>query len=147
MLPSLTKSHISTIDLPYCFATDTTNLKFFKTNSSAAFSYTSFRDEGFPFLNPTKYGATAITAADNTTKTVTVNSDKNVILITGTVTLTTGDYLVNLSTTGAVAGDMVVIKYGAHVTVGSYKVSINGHDLSAVEALGVNLIIEMCNQI
>jgi len=107
-----------------------------RSAGTAVPSYTSFRDEGFPFLDPTKYGATAITAAYNTTKTVTVNSDKNVILITGTVTLTTGDYLVNLSTTGAVAGDMVVIKYGAHVTVGSYKVSINGHDLSAVEALG-----------
>jgi hypothetical protein len=98
-------------------------------------AYTAFRTEGFPFLDPTKYGVTSVTAADNTTKTVTVNSDKNLIAVTGTVSLTTGDYIIDLSTTGAVAGDVVFVKYVANVTVGSYKVSIEGHDLSDVEAL------------
>ena len=106
-----------------------------------AASVTQFRADNFPFLSNTAYGNTAITAADNTTVTLTVNSSTRVQTVTGTASLTTGDYTITFSTTGAVKGDEFHIRYNGLVTIGSYQVVIGGRTLTANEALLGGLIL------
>lgn len=87
----------------------------------------SFRDAGIPVLDASFYGKSTTTAADNTTRTITLQGNsKNFVEITGSATLSSGDFNVNISNTGAIPGDLVYMFYNAQVTVGAYDVEING---------------------
>lgn len=101
-----------------------------------------FRTANFPLLSTSGYGSAALTATDNTTVTLTANTSKQKQVITGTVSLTTGNYTVAVSTTDAKAGDLFYIEYNGAVTVGSYAVVIGGITLTAADALTGGLLIE-----
>lgn len=95
----------------------------------------AFRTALFPLLTSTAYGRTTTAPADNTTTTVTPNSSKKIQRIAGSVTLTTGNYVVDIVTTGAIAGDEFFIAYYGTVTVGAFDVVIEGVTLTDTEAL------------
>lgn len=95
----------------------------------------TMRGSGYPVLSSAAYASTTLTAADNTTVTLTANSSTKYQIVTGSPSLTTGNYTIALSTTGAIAGDEFYIEYNATVTVGSFAVIIGGITLSANEAL------------
>lgn len=101
----------------------------------------AFRTALFPFLNA-KYGSTVLTVEDNTTVTLTSNTEKKYQSVEGTVSLTTGDYDIVLSNTDAIAGDEFYIEYSAAVTIGAYNVNIGGIQLSADEALTGKLMVK-----
>lgn len=102
-------------------------------------SVSAFRTALFPFSSAN--GRTTSAPADNTTLTLTANSSDVYRRISGSATLSTGNYVVSLSVTGAVEGDMFVIDYHGTVTVGAYDVIIGGVTLTDEEALygGVTL--------
>lgn len=111
----------------------------FRSGSGSVPSVASFRTAGIPITSA--YGRTTLAPADNTTDTVTPNSSKNVQRVEGSATLTTGDYIVNLVTTGAIAGDEFFIPYYGNVTVGSFGVTIEGVALTDEEALLGGVIV------
>lgn len=110
-------------------------------STTAVPSAAQFRTASFPFLSTSGYGSAALTAADNTTVTLTANSSKQKQVITGTVSLTTGNYTIAIPTTDAVAGDIFDIEYNGVVTVGSYAVVIGGITLSAADALTGGIVV------
>jgi hypothetical protein len=96
----------------------------------------AFRTALFPLLTSTAYGRATVAPADNTTTTVTPNSSKKIQRIAGTVSLTTGNYIVDIVTTNAIAGDEFFIAYYGQVTaVGPFTVVIESNTLSVREAL------------
>lgn len=111
-------------------------------STTAVPSASDFRTANFPFLSTSGYGSAALTAADNTTVTLTANSSKQKQVITGTATLSTGNYRVELSTSGAKAGDEFIIEYNGVVTVGSYDVIIGGITLSDADALTGGILVK-----
>ena len=110
-------------------------------STTAVPSAADFRTASFPLLSTSGYGGANLTAADNTTVTLTANTDKQYQTVSGTVSLTTGNYEINLSTTGAKAGDIFIIKYVGAVTVGSFDVIIGSATLTAEDALTGGLTI------
>lgn len=100
-----------------------------------------FRTANFPLLSTSGYGSAALTAADNTTVTLTANTSKQKQVVTGTVSLTTGNYTIAVSTTDAKAGDEFIIEYNANVTVGSYDVIIGGVTLTDADALSGGIVV------
>lgn len=101
----------------------------------------AFRTALFPFLATAAQGRTTLTPADNTTVTLTANSSKMYERVSGSVSLSAGNYTISLSTTGVVDGDEFVIDYYGTITVGGQAVIIGGVTLSTAEALygGVRL--------
>lgn len=100
-----------------------------------------FRTANFPFLTSTAYGSTGLTPADNTTVTLTANSSTQRQVVSGSATLSTGNYVITISTTGAKKGDWFLIQYDAQVTVGSYDVIIGDLTLSDADALAGGIIV------
>lgn len=100
-----------------------------------------FRTANFPFLTSTAYGSTGLSPADNTTVTLTANSSTQRQVINSSATLTTGNYVVTCSTTGAKKGDWFLIQYDAQVTVGSYDVIIGDLTLSDADALTGGIVV------
>lgn len=109
---------------------------------SAVGGASAFRAASFPFVTATNAGKTDLTAADNTSVTLTVNSSKRYQLVTGTATLSTGDYVIAFSTTGAIAGDTFIVEYNANVTISGNNVTIGGRTLTAYEALTGGLLFK-----
>jgi hypothetical protein len=95
-----------------------------------------------PLISPTLYATRSLTVANNTTITLTANTDERFIDVSGAVSLSSGNYAISLSTTDAIKGDHFYIRYNGNVTVGSYSVTIGGKALTAHEALVGGLIIE-----
>jgi hypothetical protein len=106
-------------------------------------SVATARAAGQPWLTPTLYGTASITAANNTTVTYTVNTDNRIIDITGTLTLSSGNFAVAFSTSGAIKGDTFIVRYNANITIGAYQVTIGGKALTAHESLKGGLILEI----
>lgn len=104
-------------------------------------SVAAFRTASFPFVTATNAGKTDLTAADNTLVTLTVNSSKRYNIVTGTATLTTGDYNITFSTTGAIAGDTFIVEYNANLTHGAGVVVIGGKTLTENESLKGGLVL------
>jgi len=70
-------------------------------------------------------GIDTLTATTGGTVTITVNSDKAVTTLTGVVTLV-AHLKYELSTTGAVAGDIIWFVNAAQITKGAYNLTIGG---------------------
>ena len=101
-----------------------------------------FRTASFPLLSTSGYGSAALTVADNTVVTALIsNTNKQKIVVTGSVSLATGNYEIPISTTNAIAGDTFEIEYNAQVTVGSYAVIIGGVTLTAADALSGGIVV------
>ena len=101
-----------------------------------------FRTASFPLLSTSGYGSAALTATDNTVVTALIsNTNKQKIVVTGVVSLATGNYEIPISTTSAIAGDTFEIEYNAQVTVGSYAVIIGGVTLTAADALSGGIVV------
>lgn len=111
-------------------------------NNGAVPTASVFRAASYPFLSSSSYGKNTIAPADNTTVTLTANTSKQWIIVSGSATLSTGDYEIELSNTDAKAGDIIYITYEGGVTVGAHDVIIATDTLSDSEALngGVNFI-------
>lgn len=98
-------------------------------------SVAAFRAANYPFLSTGAQARTTLVASNNTTVTLTVNSSKKYEIVSGSVTLSSGNYEIILSTTGALPGDVFNIQYDATVVIGSFNVIIQGYSLTAEEAL------------
>lgn len=98
-------------------------------------SVAAFRTADYPFVITGAQGRAALTATDNTTVTLVANTNKKYQVVTGTATLSGGDYEIALDTTGVVDGDEFTIGYYGAVTIGSNNVVIGGVTLTEEEAL------------
>lgn len=105
-------------------------------------SVTLFRAAKFPFLSETAYGKTTIAPADNTTVTLTVNSSTKYQRVSGSATLSTGDYTIDVDTTGATEGDEFIVEYDGTVTIGGQAVKVGGYTLTSNEALVGGLVFK-----
>ncbi len=111
----------------------------FRSGGNYVPTVSAFRTAGFPFTSA--YGRATIAPADNTTTTITPNSSKNVQRVEGSVTLSTGNYALDLSATGVVTGDEFTIAYYGQTTVGAFDVVIENVTLTDEEALYGGVII------
>lgn len=103
-------------------------------------SVANFRTNKFPFLSETAYGKTTIAPADNTTVNLVVNTATQYQRVSGSATLSTGNYTITLDTTGATEGDSFLIEYDGTVTIGSFNVVIGGYTFTSNEALVGGLV-------
>lgn len=86
-------------------------------------SVADFRTNAFPFISTE--GGTSIVATTGGTTTLTVDTDDRILSITGSSILI-ADFIIDLDTTGAIAGDYFWIKYAAQITTGAFNVTIGG---------------------
>ena len=101
-------------------------------------SVTNFRASSFPFLST--YGKDTIALATSGTVTLTVNTDEQYQAITGSATLA-GMFKVDLSTVGAVAGDVFVLHWQATAVIGAHTLVLGATELTAAQANGGGMFI------
>ena len=103
-------------------------------STQAVSDIADFRTNGFPFP---KEGRDIIPASTGGTTILTVGVDPDTQSINGSATLI-ADFIISLSTVGAIDGDIFKIQYTAQIIEGAFKVKIGGvspYTLSTSQAL------------